>query len=75
MDAKILKNKEVNIGKKTILGIDNRTTKMERSLFGMSNARSGYEYMKAIGNKSGMRSQIGKLGGHTAAFNSTKKGC
>lgn len=59
---------------KKITGIDNRLSKMGRSLFGMSNARSGYEYNKAIGNKGAMRSQIGKLGGHTAAYNSTKKG-
>lgn len=62
------------MGIKFFSGIDNRTTKMGRSAFGMSNARSGYEYMKATGNYSGMRSQIGKLGGHTAAYNATKKG-
>lgn len=49
--------------------IDHNTSKMGKAMFGISNADSAINYNKIIGNKSAMRSAIGRKGGYTASLN------
>ena len=42
---------------------------MGKAMFGISNADSAINYNKIIGNKSAMRSAIGRKGGYTASLN------
>ena len=48
--------------------IDHNTSKMGKAMFGISNANSAINYNKIIGNKSAMRSAIGRKGGYTASL-------